>query len=89
MREARRIWHGLGSQLCEVQIGSSAVADSHGFSELALGVEAVENNAVDGNGKNFNNYFDNAADEGPVLCKMSVKIRRLSKNAVDIPEDGR
>jgi hypothetical protein len=53
--------------LREVEIGAGAVAHGHGLAELALGPEAVEDDAVDDNAEELDDDFDDAADEGPVL----------------------
>ena len=66
--EAGGVGRGLGAQLGEVEIGAGAVAHGHGLAELALGPEAVEDDAVDGNDKDFNYDFDDAAYECPVLA---------------------
>ena len=38
--------------------------------ELALGVEAVEYNGVDGDGDDFDDDFDDGTDEGPRLSRL-------------------
>jgi hypothetical protein len=53
--------------LGEVEIGAGAVTDGHGLPELALGPEAVEDDAVNDHAKDFDNDLDDAADECPVL----------------------
>lgn len=58
---------GLGAKLSKIEIGSSAVTLSHGLPELPLGPEAVENNGVDGNAKNFDNNLDDGANKRPTL----------------------
>lgn len=68
--EAGGVWRGLGAQLCEVEIGAGAVADVHGLAELALAVEAVEDDAVDDDCDGFYDDFDDAADERPILYKV-------------------
>lgn len=58
---------GLGAELGEVEVGAGLVAVGHGLSELSLGPEAEEDDGVDGDDEDFNDDFDDAADEGPVL----------------------
>ena len=67
LEEAGRVGRGLGAQLGEVEVRAGAVADVHGLVELALGAEPVENDAVKGDGDDFNDDLDEGADEGPVL----------------------
>jgi hypothetical protein len=57
----------LRAQLGEVQIRAGAITHGHGLAELALGPEAVEDDAVDGDDEDFDDDFDNAAYESPVL----------------------
>ena len=70
--EAGRVGGGLGAQLGEVEVGAGFVADVHALVQFALGVEAVEDDGVDGDCYYFDDDFDDGADEGPVL-----KWRRL------------
>jgi hypothetical protein len=49
--------------LSEVEIRAGTVTHGHGLPELALGPEAVEDDAVDDDAKNFDNDLDNAADK--------------------------
>ncbi len=65
--EARGVGRGLGAELGEVEVGAGAVAEVHGFVEAALGVEAVEDDGVDGNGDDLDDDLDDGADQGPVL----------------------
>ncbi len=65
--EAGGVWCRLAAELGEVEVGAGAVADVHGLAELALAVEAVEDDAVDDDGDGFHDDFDDGADEGPVL----------------------
>ena len=65
--EAWGVWGRLAAQLGEVEVGAGAVAQVHGFVQLALGVEAVEDDGVDGDGDDFDDDFDDGADEGPGL----------------------
>ena len=57
----------MGAELGEVEVGAGFVADGHGLAELALGPEAVEDDGVDDDAEGFDDDFDDAADEGPVL----------------------
>ncbi len=70
-REAWGVWCGLAAQLGEVEIRAGFVADVHGFAELALGVVAVEDYAVDGYCDGFDDDFDDATDECPGLFDVS------------------
>lgn len=65
--EAWSVWCGLGAELSEIEIGARSVADVHGFAELALAVETVEDNAINDDGDGFHDDFDDAADKRPVL----------------------
>lgn len=65
--EARRVGGGLRAQLSEIQVGAGAVTHSHGFAELTLGPEAVEDDAVDGDDENFDYNLDDTAYKCPVL----------------------
>jgi hypothetical protein len=65
--EARGVGCGLRAELGEVEIGTGTVAHGHGLAKLALRPEAVEDDSVDGDDKNFDYDFDDAADERPVL----------------------
>lgn len=42
--------------------------------EAAFGVEAVEDDAVDGDGDYFDDDFDEGADEGPVLTRFRCLV---------------
>ena len=42
--------------------------------ELALRVEAVEDDGINGNGDDFDDDFDNGADEGPGLELVSIYV---------------
>jgi hypothetical protein len=46
--KARGVRCGLRAKLGEVEVGTGAVAHSHGLAELALGPETVEDDAVNG-----------------------------------------
>jgi hypothetical protein len=65
---------GLRAQLSKVEVGSSTVTLGHGLPELALGPEAVEDDAVDDDTEKFDNNLDNAADKCPVLEFVSMCI---------------
>lgn len=56
----------------EVEVGAGFVAVVHCLAELALGVVAVEDNAVDGDGDGLDDDFDDAADDGPGLGGLLV-----------------
>ena len=51
----------------KVEIRSGTVAHGHGLAKLALGPEAVEDDSVEGDNKNLDYDFDDAADKRPVL----------------------
>jgi hypothetical protein len=53
----------LHAQLREIQVGAGAVAGGHRLAETALGVVAPECYAVDDNGKDFDDDFNNGTDE--------------------------
>lgn len=67
LREARRVWCTLTSQLSEVQIGASAVSCVHALSEAVLAPEAVEDDSVDRDDNDFHDDLDDTADQRPVL----------------------
>ena len=69
--EAGGVGRGLRAQLGEVEVRASFVADVHGLAELAFGVVAVEDDAIDDNGDGLDDDFDDAADKGPGLGKIS------------------
>ena len=60
--KARGVGRGLGAKLSEVEVGASAVADVHGLVKAALGEDAVGDNAVNGDGDDFDNDFDEGTD---------------------------
>jgi len=72
--EARGVGCGLHLELGEVEIRAGAVAGGHGLSQTALGVVAVECDAVDGDSDDFDDDFYNAADQGPVLKTANESI---------------
>jgi hypothetical protein len=61
--EAGGVGRGLRAQLSEIQIGTGAVALHHGLPELALGPEAVEDDGIYDNAKDFDNDLDDAANK--------------------------
>ena len=63
---------GLRSQLGKVEIRTGAVTDGHGLAELALRPKAIEDDTVDGDDKNLDDDFDDAADKSPVLNVLLV-----------------
>lgn len=65
--EAGCVWGRLGAQLGEVQVGAGAVADVHGLAQLALGPVAVENDAIDHDGEEFDDDLYDSTYQRPVL----------------------
>ena len=59
--ETRCIGRRLGAQLREVQVGAGTVTDVHGFMELTLRAQAVEDNGVEGDCNDFDNNFNEGA----------------------------
>lgn len=57
------VWSGLATELGEVEITSGAVADGHRFAQLAFGVEAVEDDTIDGDSDDLDDDFDDGADK--------------------------
>jgi hypothetical protein len=53
--------------LSEIQIRAGLVTSIHGLHETTLGPETVSNDAIDEQDENFNDDFDDGADETPVL----------------------
>ena len=72
--EARGVGRGLGAQLGEVEVGAGAVAHVHGFVQAAFGENAVGDDAVDRDGDDFDNDFDEGADQRPILGSVSCVI---------------
>lgn len=72
--EARSVGSGLRAQLSKVEVGTGAVADSHGLAELALRPESVEDDGVDDDAEGLDDDFDNAAYERPVLWYLLVSM---------------
>ena len=62
----------LCPQLGQIQIGACFVAHIHRFVEPTFGIESIEDDRVDGNRDNFNDDFDQGADQGPILLHESV-----------------
>lgn len=73
-RPARSVGSGLGTKLSEVEIRAGFVPGRHRLAELAFGVEAVEDNGVNGNSDGLDDDFNDGADKGPVLMIMSERI---------------
>ena len=73
--EAGSVGRRLGAQLGQVQVGAGLVAQVHALVQLALGPEAVEDDAVDGDGDDLDDDLDDDADEGPVLGFVSFSFR--------------
>lgn len=65
--EAGGVGGGLGAELGEIEVGAGAVAHVHGLVEAALGVVAVEDDAVEQDADDVDDDLDDHADEGPVL----------------------
>lgn len=61
--------------MCEIEIGAGLVADGHGLSELPLGPESVEDDAIDDDAEHFDYDFDDAADKRPILQYSLVFMR--------------
>lgn len=73
--EAGETWGvggGLQTQLSEVQIRAGLVACVHALHEAALRPDTVSNDAVDEQDKNFDDDFDDGADEAPVLQDVRI-----------------
>jgi hypothetical protein len=62
-RKSWSVWRGLHLKLSEIEIRPSTIAHSHGFSEAAFGIVAVEGDTIDNNGNNFDDYLNNAAEK--------------------------
>lgn len=74
MTVARCVRCALTPQLRQVEIGASTVTVVHALPELILGVEAIENHAVDRDGDKFHNDFDDAADQTPILQSADERV---------------
>ena len=61
--EAWGVGGRLAAELSEVEIRASFVANIHGFVELALGPEAIEDDGVNGDRYGFYDNLDNTADQ--------------------------
>lgn len=72
--KARGVGRGLGAELGEVEVGASAVAEVHGFVETALGVEAVEDDGVNGDGDDLDDDLDEGADQRPALEAADERV---------------
>jgi hypothetical protein len=70
--KAGSVWCGLRAELSKIEIGSSTVTDGHGLAQTTLGVVAVKDDTVDGDGQRLDDDFNDAADESPVLFEMLV-----------------
>jgi hypothetical protein len=64
----------LRAQLREVEIRAGLVADVHALAELALAVEAVKDDGVDGDGDGLDHDLDDAADERPFLQAADERV---------------
>ena len=67
LRQPGGVGRRLHAQLGQVQVGAGLVARVHGLVQLALGDEAVHEDAVDGDRDDLDGDLDDGADEGPVL----------------------
>jgi hypothetical protein len=65
--EAGRVGSGLGAELSEVEIGTSAVTQIHGLEETSLGVVTVEDDAVKNDAEGLDDNLNDDADKSPVL----------------------
>ncbi len=65
--EARGVGSGLATELGEVEIGASTVAKVHRLVEATFGVVAIEDDAVDGDGDDFDDNLDESTDKCPML----------------------
>lgn len=65
--EAWGVGRGLRAELGEVEVGAGAVTEIHRLVEPALGVEAVEDDAVDGDGDDLDDDLDEGTDQRPGL----------------------
>jgi len=64
----------LGAELSEVEIGTGAVSHVHGLHETTLRVEAVEDDAVEGDADDLDDYLDDDANESPVLKATNESV---------------
>lgn len=80
--EAGGVGSGLAAELGEVKIGTGFVTHVHGLCEAALGVVAVKEDAVEGDGHDFDNDFDDNADQRPVLHAANEGVVNF------VPENG-
>lgn len=76
-RETRGVGSRLRAKLCEVEIGAGAVTNIHGLVQAALGVVAVEDDAVEQDADDLEDDFDDDADEGPVLQAAHERVLDL------------
>lgn len=65
--DARSVWSRLGFELSQIKIGTSFVSEIHGFGEPPLGIEAKEDDSVNGNRDDFDNDLDKSTDKRPIL----------------------
>lgn len=72
--ETGRVGSGLAAELGEVEVGPRAVSQVHGLGEAALGVVAVEDDAVQDDADGLNDDLDDDADQGPVLQAADERI---------------
>lgn len=89
--EARGVGGGLGAELGQVEIRPGLVADVHRLVQSALGVEAVEDDGIDGDGDDLHDDLDEGADERPIL-NFTVSRRASSlrqRGFISLPGVGR
>lgn len=71
---------GLAAELSEIEVRAGAIAEVHRFVEAAFGVVAVEDDAVDGDGDDFDDDLDQGANEGPALSTTISRCPQLDPN---------
>lgn len=68
---------GLAAELREIEIGAGTVSHIHGLEEAALGVVAVEDDAVEHDAEDLDDDLNDDADHGPVLKTAEEGIVHL------------
>jgi hypothetical protein len=86
--EARSVGSGLGAELSEIEIGTSAVSHIHGLEKTTLSVVAVEDDAVKDNAEHFDDNLNDDADQGPILkaaneCVVDLLAKDVGSMVVD------
>ena len=84
--EARSVGRRLTSELSKIKVRASFVTQIHGFSEPALGVEAVKDDGVNADGENFDNNLNKSAKQRPVLKTRVSTTRVLISQRPALPE---